>query len=92
MDSLNKPQMVLIIDFVNKRINSLPDSLRRYFFNKYYPQLNYSEFRVSDIWENLIFLEFQELIEEKEDKSTKKNQSFSSNKSLWGISSVGPVG
>jgi hypothetical protein len=91
MGNLNKPQEFIIKDFVNKRINSLPDNIRKFLFQKFYPKLNYSEFKSSDMWESLIFLEFQHLIEENVNLKPQNISKYDS-KSLWGNSEPGPVG
>lgn len=89
---LNYPQLFLIKEFVNNRISSLPESLRKAIFTSYYPQLDYYEFKNSDIWESLLYNDFQELIEEKELHPSDKEIQIIQNKNLWGKSDPGPVG
>ena len=91
MGNLNKPQEFIVKDFVNKRINSLPDNFRRFLFQKFYPKLDYNEFKSSDLWESLIFLEFQYLIEENINLKPQNTPKYDS-KNLWGNSEPGPVG
>ena len=89
MGNLNKDEIKLIKKFVNKIDLNLDEGLRQKLFDSFYPFLDYSEFQKANIWESIIFVEFQYLIKYSPIKKEKKPLN---NDNLWGKSAVGPVG
>ena len=88
MVELNKDEINLIKKYLNNESN-LDNLILKKIFTSYFPELDYEEYKLSNIWHNLIFLEFQELIIKKTTTIEKKEHDFNN---LWGKGDIGPVG
>ena len=64
-------------------------ALKKKLFNRYYPELEFGKYQLSDIWYSLFLVEFDIIDCDKE--ILDKKQSYDK-KGIWGDSSVGPVG
>lgn len=92
MGIITKEEINLIKLFLNKN-KDLDNNLRKKLFKRFYPSLEYYKYKDSNIWESIIYLEFQYLINDSLNKiQYKSNKKNSISKGLWGNSDLGPVG
>lgn len=83
------------IDKIKKILEENPDKIKsdlikKELFNIYFPSLNYKEYKNSDLWYTIIFLDLGIQVSSKVNKKNLKKPSDL--KELWGSGDVDPVG